>query len=43
MTFIKIIYERGLVEGRDGIHDGAPFALYRLRRGVAAVPPTVSR
>jgi RimJ/RimL family protein N-acetyltransferase len=26
MTFLKIIYERGLIEGRDGIHDGAPFA-----------------
>ncbi len=41
MTFVKIIYERGLVEGRDGIHDDAPFALYRLRRADAAVPPTV--
>jgi RimJ/RimL family protein N-acetyltransferase len=39
MTFVKIIYERGLIEGRDGIHDGAPFALYRLRREDAAPPP----
>jgi RimJ/RimL family protein N-acetyltransferase len=31
--------ERGLIEGRDGIHDGAPFALYRLRREDAAPPP----
>ena len=38
MTFVKIIYERGLIEGHDGIHDGAPFALYRLRRGDAALP-----
>jgi RimJ/RimL family protein N-acetyltransferase len=39
MTFVKIIYERGLVEGRDGIHAAAPFALYRLRREDAAPPP----
>jgi RimJ/RimL family protein N-acetyltransferase len=39
MTFVRIIYERGLIEGRDGIHDGAPFALYRLRREDAAPPP----
>ena len=39
MTFVKIIYERGLIEGRDGIHDGAPFALYRLRREDADLRP----
>ena len=38
MTFVKIIYERGLIEGHDGIHDGAPFALYRLRREDAVLP-----
>ncbi len=38
MTFVKIIYERGLIEGRDGIHDGAPFVLYRLRREDAVLP-----
>ena len=42
MTFVKIIYERGLVEGRDGIHDGAPFALYRLRREDASGAAHVS-
>jgi RimJ/RimL family protein N-acetyltransferase len=39
MTFVKIIYERGLIEGRDGIHAAASFALYRLRREYAAPPP----
>jgi RimJ/RimL family protein N-acetyltransferase len=39
MTFVKIIYERGLIEGRDGIHAAAPFAPYRLRREDAAPPP----
>jgi RimJ/RimL family protein N-acetyltransferase len=39
MTFLKIIYERGLIEGHDGIHDAAPFALYRLGREDAALPP----
>ena len=38
MTFVKIIYERGLIEGHDGVHDGAPFALYRLRREDAVLP-----
>jgi RimJ/RimL family protein N-acetyltransferase len=32
MTFDKIIYSRGLIEGREGLHDNAPFALYRLAR-----------
>jgi len=39
MTFVKIIYERGVIEGCDGIHAAAPFALYRLRRDDAAPPP----
>jgi hypothetical protein len=38
MTFLEIIYERGLIEGRDGIHDAAPFALYRLCCEEAALP-----
>jgi RimJ/RimL family protein N-acetyltransferase len=33
MQLIKIIYASGLVSGRDGVHDDAPFALYRLDRG----------
>lgn len=32
MTFDKIIHVRGLIEGREGLHDNAPFALYRLTR-----------
>ena len=36
---VKIIYERGLIEGRDGIHVAAPFAMYWLRREDAAPPP----
>ena len=36
---VKIIYERGLIEGRDGIHAAAPFAMYWLRREDAAPPP----
>ena len=39
MTLVKIIYERGLIEGRDGIHAAESFALYRLRREDAAPPP----
>jgi hypothetical protein len=38
MTVLEIIYERGLIDGGDGIHDGAPFALYRLRSEDAAPP-----
>lgn len=32
MTFVGEIRHRGLVEGRTGEHDDAPFALYALRR-----------
>lgn len=40
MQFAKIIYAPGLIEGRDGVHDEAPFALYRTdRKPVAATPP----
>jgi hypothetical protein len=39
MTLLKIIYERGLIECRDGINDCAPFDLYRLRREDGALPP----
>lgn len=30
MTYVSEIRRRGLVAGREGIHDDAPFALYRL-------------
>jgi RimJ/RimL family protein N-acetyltransferase len=36
MTFVRQIMASGLVEGRPGVHDDAPFALYVLRRGSAA-------
>ena len=32
MTYIRDIVWRGLIEGRDGVHDGAPFALYQINR-----------
>lgn len=32
LSFDKIIHATGLVEGRDGVHDDAPFALYRIDR-----------
>jgi hypothetical protein len=32
MTFDKIIYTPGLVEGLEGMRDEAPFALYRVDR-----------
>lgn len=32
MRYVKELYLPGLVEGREGIHDDAPFALYALTR-----------
>lgn len=33
MQFVKITHAPGLVEGLDGVHNDAPFALYRIGRG----------
>jgi ribosomal-protein-alanine N-acetyltransferase len=30
MTYVRDIVWRGLIEGRDGVHEGAPFALYQV-------------
>ena len=32
MMYVRDIAWRGLIEGLDGVHDGAPFALYRVER-----------
>jgi hypothetical protein len=32
IAYVREFAGRGLVEGRDGIHDGAPFALYAVGR-----------
>lgn len=33
MTYVGEVTETGLVEGREGVHEGAPFALYATGRG----------
>ena len=32
MQFARIIRAPGLIEGLEGVHDEAPFALYRMSR-----------
>lgn len=38
MEFVKVIWERGLIDGQEGVHEHAPFALYR---GLANPPRSV--
>jgi RimJ/RimL family protein N-acetyltransferase len=42
MTLRGQIHRRGLVEGRDGLHDDAPFALYAIARDEHAALSTGS-
>jgi len=42
MTQIGQIYRPGLIEGRTGIHNAAPFALYRINRNQSSVRTKLS-
>jgi RimJ/RimL family protein N-acetyltransferase len=42
MTQIGQIYRPGLLEGRTGIHNAAPFALYRINRNQSSVRTKLS-